>query len=481
MKSIGTRLAAGYAIASLLTLWLFFRVGRSLVEQHIIHAIDVNNAAAFEEITQRLGPEPASLPSETIRMRLRGTPEFWPAKLGVEIIAANGQPLFRSDNLLGRTIPTTPAPSGTVSHTITRVFRYLNLEPETTTSGRNFNAVLSDFGEMRVGIFALGSATVRICASKTHVRNAVLAYQQTFYGLLAFMIIVSAAIGFILSRIVLRPLRLIQATAARISSENLSERIPVSRVKDELSDLARLLNQTFDRLEAAFNQIRRFTAEASHELKTPLSLMRLHAENVATHGGLTAEQEESLHLLLDEIVRLNKIIEELLFLSRAQARAITLNLQPSDPQACVRQFVADARVLVESRGLRLVENSAGSGFAQFDAKWIRQVLFNLVTNAMRMSPPDGSIKLTSELHDRVWRVAVEDEGPGVAKEFREQIFGQFVRLESGGRQNETGSGLGLAISRSIVQLHQGKIYAESPQGRQGLRVVFEIPSRITSG
>jgi two-component system heavy metal sensor histidine kinase CusS len=135
----------------------------------------------------------------------------------------------------------------------------------------------------------------------------------------------------------------------------------------------------------------------------------------------------------------------------------------------------DLRVLVEHRGVRFSEVLGGDQPVEFDAKRIRQVLYNLVSNALKVSSRGGLITLRSEIDRDVWRVSVEDEGPGVPAEQRERIFERFVRLESGGRQDDAGSGLGLAIARSIVGLHRGRIWAEEPVGGHGLRVVFEVP------
>jgi len=290
------------------------------------------------------------------------------------------------------------------------------------------------------------------------------------------MLAISAAAGVGLSRLAMRPVRLIQETANHISSDNLSERIPVSDVRDEISNLALLLNRMFDRLESSFNQIRRFTAEASHELKTPLSMVRLQAEKLLVEGGLSEAQEESVQVQLEEIARLNQIIEEMLFLSRAEARAITLAVRRQDPRPFLQSFAQDARVLVEDSGVRFEEAISGTGEVEFDPRWIRQVLLNLISNALKVSPADGLIRLSSELRGGLWRVSIEDQGPGVPLAQREHIFERFVRLE-GARdgQEEKGSGLGLAISRSIVGLHGGKIRATDASWGRGLRVDFEIP------
>jgi signal transduction histidine kinase len=233
----------------------------------------------------------------------------------------------------------------------------------------------------------------------------------------------------------------------------------------------------FDRLESSFVQIRRFTAEASHELKTPLSLLRLHAERMVVEGSLTPVQEEAVHAQLDEVTRLNKIIEELLFISRAEAGAITLERKDQDPGSFLQGYAQDARVLSEHRGMHYVDNHSGDGSAFFDAKWIRQVLLNLLSNALKVSPPGGMVTVQSELSGPSWRVSIMDEGPGVEPKSLDRIFERFVRLgpqatEPGGNG---GSGLGLAICRSIVELHQGRIWAEAGTDGRGLRVVFELP------
>jgi two-component system heavy metal sensor histidine kinase CusS len=293
--------------------------------------------------------------------------------------------------------------------------------------------------------------------------------------MLFVMIAISGAIGFGLSRLALRPVRLIRETANHISSDNLSERIPVAAVRDEISELAQLLNQMFDRLESAFDQIRRFTAEASHELKTPLSLIRLQAEKLLMHGNLGAAHEESVHVQLEELARLSQIIEELLFLSRAEARDIELQLAAHTPESVLQGFGQDARVLSEHRGLRYVQTHQGLGRVLVEPRWLRRVLLNLLANAMNASPPGGTVTLNSVVEAGVWRVALEDQGPGVAAELRERIFERFFRLAPAADSAESGSGLGLAICRSIIALHRGRIWAEASPGLTGLCVVFTIP------
>jgi len=300
-------------------------------------------------------------------------------------------------------------------------------------------------------------------------------YVRVSAALIVVMLLASIALGFGLSQLVLRPVRIIRDTANRIRSDNLKERIPVENVKDEISELARLLNQMFDRLETAFDQIRRFTADASHELKTPLSLVRLHAERLLVNSDLDPAQKELVHVQLEELARVNQIIDELLFLSRADAHAIAVDLKQQGPAGFLHSFAQDAAALAEHHGRKFHYTHEGEGEAAFEEKRIRQVLLNLLANALNVSPPGGTITLNSTLHDGVWRVSVEDEGPGLTPEQRRKLFERFVRF---GPQStaDKGSGLGLAISRSIVQLHKGRIFALEGTSGRGLKMVVEIPA-----
>lgn len=452
MKSIGTRLALWYAGVSTATLVCLFVAGFYLLNQHLINGLDLLNAAEFEQIKSSLGPDNTALTQPQIEERMRRTTDVAAVLFYVEIHSRDGGLLFSSSNLSGRRLPDMDVPG----------FR-----TATTT--------LAGVGEVRLGEFSLPAMHVSIATSLGQVRKVMDGYAEISLILVSLMLIFSLITGLVLSRAAMRPVRLIQETANHIRSDNLSERIPVADVSDEISNLARLLNEMFDRLELSFNQIRRFTAEASHELKTPLSLVRLQAEKLLIEGGLTPVQEESVQMQLEEIARLNKIIEELLFLSRAEAHAVRLDYHREDPAAFLAAFAQDARALAEHRGLTFIASHDGHGKVDFDPKWLRQVLFNLLQNALNVSPPGGRIALASDFTVESWRVALEDQGPGVPAAQRERIFERFVRLESDGAGEIKGSGLGLAISRSIIVLHRGSIRAEAAAPGPGLRVVFELP------
>jgi signal transduction histidine kinase len=451
MRSIGARLALWYALAATVTFAGLSVAGYFLLEEHLIHGLDLLNASELKQIQARLGPNHHRLNAREVDERIRESTDYASTLFYIDIHTPQ-ETLFQSTNLRGQPIPD-------------------------VKGLREFNVVVPEIGELRVGEFILDPLDVMIATPTRPVRVVMEGYVEVCAALVAVMLAVSAAIGFGLSWLALRPVRVIQETANRIGSRNLSERIPVSNVRDEVSNLARLLNQMFDRLESSFDQVRRFTADASHELKTPLSIMRLQAEKMIVDGTLSSGHEEIVESQLEEIARLNAIIEELLFLSRAEAQAISMDRNAHNPTGFLLSFAQDARVLAEHNSVRFRDTHEGEGVAVFDPKWLRQVLLNLLTNALKASPVGGTISLRSVLSGWIWRVSLEEEGPGVPDTMRSQIFDRFVRLEPATERQAGGTGLGLAICRGIIELHRGRIFAEAGADGRGLRVVFELPAQ----
>lgn len=446
MTSIGTRLAFWNTVIFGVALGCLFLAGRKLLENHALRSLDLLNASEFEQIKASLGAE--ALPSESIRQRMSEQLRHDAVFFFVEIHQRGTGFIYRSENLLGHTLPV---------HADSLVY----------------SADVGGLGRLRVGNFQLGHMNVLIAVSKEQVRDVILGYQRVFYMLFGTVFVLSIVGARTLTWLALRPVRAIQQAATHISSNNLSERIPVGRINDEISNLAHLLNAMFDRLEGAFNQTRRFTAEVSHELKTPLSIMRLNAEKLLLEGKLSPAEEENVQLQLEAITQLNYLISELLFLSRAEAHAISLQAETTDPRQFLEGFAADARVLAESNGMQFDLKLSGEGQADFNPKWIRQVLLNLVMNAYRASPPGGMVTLKSELTEKTWRVAVSDEGRGVPADQLERIFERFARVSPDDQTD--GNGLGLPISRSLIKLHGGTISARHGGNGKGLEVIFEIP------
>lgn len=450
MRSIGKRIAAWYATAATATLAALFVIGYVMLDAQLVHGLDLLIETEFREIDNRLGSDYRNLGPQQIEARIREITDYASTLFYIDIHRPGQGVMFRSTNLMGHDIPDVP-------------------------KVRRYTAEIAELGEVRAQEFHKMPFEVTIATPLKPVRDVMDSYIKVCLLLLAAMVVVSLGIGMGLARFVLWPIRLIRDTAARIGHDNLSERIPVPDVHDEIADLARLLNEMFERLEASFHQVRRFAADASHELKMPLSLISLHAEKMLVDGGLTPSQREAVQVQLEEIGRLNQIIDELLFLSRADAHAVKLDLRPQNPAALLQAFAQDAAALAEYKGRRFRFEQQGQAEVALDPKWMRQVLLNLLTNAIHVSPAGATISVRSELTPTRWRVSVEDEGPGLTPEQRERMFERFVRFTAPGK-DYPGSGLGLAICRSIVTLHGGRIFATPGEGGRGLRVTAEMPA-----
>jgi two-component system heavy metal sensor histidine kinase CusS len=450
MKKVGTRIAVWYALGATMTLAILFGVGYLLLKNYIFHDLDLLNRAEFRQLRARLGPHPRVLTPDIINRRIRETANYGSALFYINIDYPKHGMLFYSNNLDGRPIPDVP-------------HKHI------------YNASVSGIGELRVSEFLLPPFDVTIGTPTRQMRQSLDAYVEVSLALVIVMLVASIAIGLGLSRLMLSPIRAIGATAKRIRYDNLAERIPVGSVDDEISDLANLLNRMFDRLELSFKQTKLFAAEVSHELKTPLSLMRLNAEKMLADGNLRSEQEDAILVQLEELGRINQLIDELLFISRTEAHGVKLNLIPQDPSAFLYGIEHDALALTEHEGKHLYCRHHGHGQVAMEEKWIRRLIFNLLVNAINVSPPGGWIRIDSMLGGGKWRLSVQDEGPGLTDEQCKKAFDRFVRFNVPSGEDR-GSGLGLAICRSIVDLHGGCIYARSHPGEPGLRVTFELPT-----
>ena len=449
MRTIGARIAIWYALAAILSLIGLSIGGYILLERHLFDGLDLLNESEFQQISARLGPEYQNISEPFIETRIRETTELASTLFYIEILKPEGGIIFRSSNLKSLQIP---------------------VDAELS----KFNALIDEIGEVRVATFPMLPFRTIIATPLQPVRNVMQSYIKVCAALLMGMLITSLVIGLVISRMLLTPIRNIRDTANRIRFDNLSERIQVNKAEDEVTDLALLLNQMFDRIEASFNQVNRFTAEASHELKTPLTLIRLHAESMVRDEHISNKNRETAQNLIEEVDRLTRIIENLLFLSRADAQAVSLDLQANSIKAFLENFKQDALVLAEHSGKTFELEKFESREICFDPKSMRQVLLNLLTNAIQASPGNGKILLKSFFVDDKWHLTMEDQGSGLTSAQCEKVFGRFVRFSNLKHQSQ-GSGLGLAICSSIVQLHNGSIHAINSDLYSGLKIEIEIP------
>jgi heavy metal sensor kinase len=280
--------------------------------------------------------------------------------------------------------------------------------------------------------------------------------------------------GYLLARRALAPVDRMTAEAGSITAVRLDRRLQVGRHGDELDRLATTLNVMIARLERSFEEIRRFTADAAHELRTPLAVIHNAAE-VALSTPREAEQyRRFLEDILEEEERIKRLAEQLLFLCREDAGLTPGVCQPIGLDTIVRQAAEPMGVLAAAGGVLLKTDDVSPCWVSGDPDSLRRLLFNLLDNAIKYTPQGGSVDVRCGGHERSVTLTVSDTGVGIPSEHIPHIFERFYRVDPARSREAGGTGLGLAICRVIVGSHGGTIELESIEG-SGTKVVVNLP------
>ncbi len=300
--------------------------------------------------------------------------------------------------------------------------------------------------------------------------------------LVAFPAAIAAAFvgGSFLVRRLLAPVGAMAAAASRITAERLSERLPVEDPADEFGRLATVVNGSLARIEDAFERLRRFTSDASHELRTPLTALRSVGEIALRERRTSEAYRDTIASMLEESDRLTRLVEGLLVLTREDSETYRARFAPLDLGELVREVVDVLRVLAEERGQDLRVFVHGNVAVHGDRTTLRQAIFNLVDNAIKYTPREGSIRVDVRARgDAEAAIEIADSGPGIAPEHRQRIFERFYRIELDRSRATGGAGLGLPIARWAIDLHGGTIQLETEEGK-GSTFGIRIPRGASS-
>jgi len=297
--------------------------------------------------------------------------------------------------------------------------------------------------------------------------------------------------GQFLAHKALKPVDNITQTARVITSQNLNQRITPLKVKDEISRLIETFNEMISRLDQSFRQIKQFSSDASHELKTPLTILKGEVEVTLRKERIPQEYQQTLKSNLEEINRMSQIVEDLLLLSRADTGEVRLNIEDINLTEILNEVVTQMDRLAQSKGLYLSTSNHHQDIHIFgDALRIRELFINLIENGIKYTEEGGSIHITLQKENSPpvrsqsdWeggekngfvKVIISDTGIGIAKEDQERIFSRFFRVDKARSRERGGSGLGLSICKWIVEAHQGEIVVESELGK-GSSFIVKLP------
>ena len=292
---------------------------------------------------------------------------------------------------------------------------------------------------------------------------------------LVFSTLLLMVASYFVAGLILKPVRIINDQAREITAKHLDRRIPVTGGRDEFNVLSQTLNQVFDRLQHAFLQQKRLLADASHELKTPLTMMRLSMDEMRStlDENPSRLQAERLCRMTEQVLRMERLVKNLLDLSSLEIEGTT-SKDPVDVAKVLGSLISDYRVLAATRQIQLEARLQRQLLALGDAEKLNRAFSNILDNAVKYNVDGGRVEVIGDQSSADLTITIINTGPGVAEAEINKVFDQFYRVEESRSLRYGGSGLGLAIVKRIVDLHGGTLKFESKPG-SWTRVTVTLP------
>jgi heavy metal sensor kinase len=346
--------------------------------------------------------------------------------------------------------------------------------------------VFQDLEIPNVGAFRLLSMAMRddqsrplllqVAAPKTAVIREFEWYLGTVLAFVPLALAIALGTGYVLARQALSPIDQMVATAERISAEHLNERLTIANPRDELGRLAATLNAMFDRLHRSIDQMRRFTSDAAHELRSPIAALRTEAEVVLRADDKPMVSRRVVEQTVEEASRLSDLVNQLLTLSRHDAGQASRLEDSIRVDLVVLDVIDRLQSKAQERQVRLSAQSLPAWLALGDDILLSQLFYNLVDNALKYTPAGGSVRVWGHVYGDELVLGVQDTGIGIPMELQHRIFDRFFRVDPSQNGERGGAGLGLAICRAIVETHRGRIEVSSAPG-EGSCFQVTIPGR----
>jgi len=378
-----------------------------------------------------------------------GGPSFVFMRAGnffVQFADTKGNVYWRSENLQDLSLPT-----------------YSKIEDAAET-GRVFMDASLRKQSIRVMCMRGKLSEVSVGYSMQEVDEILRQLRSTFELGFSIALVLAVVIGYLLARYSLQQVDIITNAAKRITAENLSKRLPLPVTNDEIARLTTTLNAMIARLDISFTQVRQFTSDVSHELRTPLAILMGELE-MALRNEMS---DEDYHVLvvssLEEVMRLSKMVSSLLEISRAETGQVRLQKSLFDISRMTANICDDMQILAEDKSITLECEIQPYVTIIADESRLHQMLLNVVDNAIKYTPRNGTVRVTLSTRATQTRIDVSDTGVGISEENQAFIFNRFFRVDQSRSNDIVGSGLGLSIVRWIVEAHQGSIRVKSDLG-----------------
>ena len=454
---IRTRLTGWYFVFLAASLTGFALLAVFLMRQSIYSSVDErlqDRARAAEDLIRRAADE--DLPDE-----LREHAELQPGSDLLQVSDNSGHFIYRSRRMERLGIPAVQPHSSEFTSVAygNRPVRMLAMT--TSADGQHF--------------------VIQVGEPMGDFHEAISRFRAAVLIVIPLLLLLASAGGYLMSTRALAPVDQITRAAQNITAHDLSTRVEVPRTGDEIERLGRTMNAMLQRIESAFSRITQFTADASHELRTPVALIRTQAELALRKSRSEGEYREALQEVLTESERTSSLIENLMLLARADAGTETLKFERLDLAELARSVVARGRMLAEAKNLGWSsEISTEPLWVEGDALALQRLLLILIDNALKYTPPNGRVGVAVGRDDSTAMVEVQDTGIGISDKDLPHIFERLYRADKARSRESGGAGLGLSIGQWIATAHAGEIDVQStPNSGSTFRVRIPLRGRET--
>ena len=328
---------------------------------------------------------------------------------------------------------------------------------------------------IRVALAKSGSVLFIVAYPYDALQSSLDDFLQTLMLLIPVVLLVSTIGGWFFARASLHPVDELSRTAQDITASNLSRRLPVKKSNDEIKRLTETLNDMISRLESSFGRIRQFTADASHELRTPLTILTGELELALRSARTQEEYQEVISSALQETLRMSRVVEDLLLLSRADMGRIRLTSGKVNLNDMLADLADATAILGSEKELSITYRHEEEPLVvEGDHARLYQMFLNLLDNAVKYTPQGGAISLTLHRENNIAEIRVRDTGIGIGRDEQKKIFDRFYRVDKARSRAQGGVGLGLSIVEWTVHAHDGKITVESESGK-GSTFIVRLP------
>jgi heavy metal sensor kinase len=314
----------------------------------------------------------------------------------------------------------------------------------------------------RVGIMGSDRITMIVGVDMTGFLKDMSRYRRALLSVIPLALLFLAAGGWLIAHRTLRPVSLITSTAERITARDLNQRIPLVEADTELARLVEVINGMLNRLEKSFGQAIRFSADAAHELQTPLTILQGELDDAVQHAPIGSEEQQRYSGLLEEVQRLKSIVQKLLIFARADAGRLNLQLATVNLSNLIESTVEDMEVMAPH--LQVEKDIVPGVLEKADSDLLKHIISNVTSNAVKYTGENGIIRFGLSVHDDKAYVSIANNGIPIPEKEREKIFDRFYRTDQSRNKAVSGSGLGLSLAREIAHAHGGDLRLDPDAG-----------------